>query len=93
MAFLPEIRFAPDSPLEEMGLEPPVPLAKEAAFVAWKEMPESDSGANRGPYFKSLMRWISLGEGAVHPVVFFGTGTGTPGIFTLTEPRWARLVK
>src|SRR5215469_5449993 len=29
----------------------------------------------------------------VHPVVFFGTGTGTPGIFTLTEPRWVRLVK
>ena len=33
------------------------------------------------------------GRAAVHPVVFFGTGTDTPGIFALTEPRWVRLVK
>jgi hypothetical protein len=24
---------------------------------------------------------------------YFPTGTGMPGIFTLTEPRWLRLVK
>jgi hypothetical protein len=88
-----KIEFAADSPLEELGFEPPVPLAKEAAFVARKGMPESGSGANRGPYFKSRMRLDLAGRAAVHPVVFFGTGTGTPGIFTLTEPRWVRLVK
>ncbi len=27
------------------------------------------------------------------PGYFFGTGTGMPGIFTLVEPRWLRLVK
>ena len=32
MAFLPEIRFAPDSPLEEAGFEPPVPLAKRVGL-------------------------------------------------------------
>jgi hypothetical protein len=56
-------------------------------------MPESGSGANRGPYFKSGMRLDLARRAAAHPVVFFGTGTGTPEIFTLTEPRWVRLVK
>ena len=66
-----------------------MPRAPEAL----EECGEPGSAVNRGPYFKSRMRLDLAGQAAVHPVVFFGTGTGTPGIFTLTEPRWVRLVK
>ncbi len=31
--------------------------------------------------------------GSVGCAYVFATGTGIPGIFTLTEPRWLRLVK
>jgi hypothetical protein len=34
------IRFAPDSPLEQGGFEPSVPLAKESVFLAVGEEPE-----------------------------------------------------
>lgn len=37
---------------------------------------------------------ITGGEPLLFPPIYlFPAGTGTPGIFTLTMPRWLRLVK
>jgi hypothetical protein len=65
-----------------------MPRAPEALGEAG----EPGSAVNRGPFLEPPATDLA-GQAAVHPVVFFGTGTGTPGIFTLTEPRWVRLVK
>ena len=82
----PRVRIRLATPL---SLAHPLPLSADLFHVGDDQGPfRIIDRCNAEPHAMDL-----AARTVVHPVVFFGTGTGTPGIFTLSEPRWMRLVK